>query len=225
LEKRVAPASTVARFPRRLTIGMATYNDYDGVYFTVQSIRMNNPELNGALEFVVIDNDPGGPCSKALSQLGNWIDGYRYVPRGEWSGTAIRNAVFEEASSPARGPARWPPTSARTAPPSTFGPRRATWSPEIVQPKRHIRSLPSPRSRLFSGDLLVGNFSFAASEINAFDPLNGTFLGTIPINVGVGTRQAAFGPSALAPGAATGAPLPSSSPMASMARRTGCLAP
>jgi uncharacterized protein (TIGR03118 family) len=36
----------------------------------------------------------------------------------------------------------------------------------------------------FSGDLLVGNFSFAASEINAFDPLNGTFLGTIPINVG-----------------------------------------
>jgi hypothetical protein len=99
-EKRVAPASTVARFPRRLTIGMATYNDYDGVYFTVQSIRMNNPELNGALEFVVIDNDPGGPCSQALSQLGNWIDGYRYVPRGEWSGTAIRNAVFEEASSP-----------------------------------------------------------------------------------------------------------------------------
>src|ERR1700722_11903456 len=38
----------------------------------------------------------------------------------------------------------------------------------------------------FSGDLLVGNFSSLASEINAFDPLNGTFLGTIPINVGIG---------------------------------------
>ena len=38
----------------------------------------------------------------------------------------------------------------------------------------------------FSGDLLVGNFSSLASEINAFDPLNGTFVGTIPINVGVG---------------------------------------
>ena len=36
----------------------------------------------------------------------------------------------------------------------------------------------------FSGDLLVGNFSYGVSEINAFDPLNGTFLGTIPINVG-----------------------------------------
>jgi uncharacterized protein (TIGR03118 family) len=35
----------------------------------------------------------------------------------------------------------------------------------------------------FSGDLLVGNFSFMASEINAFDP-SGNFVGTIPINIG-----------------------------------------
>jgi uncharacterized protein (TIGR03118 family) len=35
----------------------------------------------------------------------------------------------------------------------------------------------------FSGDLLVGNFSFIASEINVFDS-NGNFVGTIPINVG-----------------------------------------
>jgi uncharacterized protein (TIGR03118 family) len=34
------------------------------------------------------------------------------------------------------------------------------------------------------GDLLVGNFSFAASEINAFDPITGAFLGTIPIDTG-----------------------------------------
>jgi uncharacterized protein (TIGR03118 family) len=36
----------------------------------------------------------------------------------------------------------------------------------------------------FGGDLLVGNFSFVASEINAFDPLTGAFLGTIPFNIG-----------------------------------------
>jgi uncharacterized protein (TIGR03118 family) len=36
----------------------------------------------------------------------------------------------------------------------------------------------------FGGDLLVGNFSFVASEINAFDPLTGSFLGTIPIKTG-----------------------------------------
>src|SRR5215470_8080140 len=38
----------------------------------------------------------------------------------------------------------------------------------------------------FGGDLLVGNFSFLASAINAFDPVTGAFEGTIPINVGVG---------------------------------------
>jgi uncharacterized protein (TIGR03118 family) len=38
----------------------------------------------------------------------------------------------------------------------------------------------------FSGDLLVGNFSFVASEINAFDPVTGAFEGTIPIDVGPG---------------------------------------
>ena len=100
MPKRIVPRSTVTRFPRRLTIGMASYNDYDGAYFTVQSIRINNPELEGAVEFVVIDNNPGGPASEALSHLDKWIDGYRYVARGDWTGTAMRNAVFEEASSP-----------------------------------------------------------------------------------------------------------------------------
>lgn len=38
----------------------------------------------------------------------------------------------------------------------------------------------------FSNDLLVGNFSFDASEINAFDPVSGAFLGTIPLDVGAG---------------------------------------
>ena len=38
----------------------------------------------------------------------------------------------------------------------------------------------------FSGDLLVGNFSFVDSEINAFDPTTGTFEGMIPIDPGAG---------------------------------------
>ena len=76
----------------------------------------------------------------------------------------------------------------------------------------------------FGGDLLVGNFSFVASEINAFDPTTGMFEGTIPIDMAAATRQAAFGPSASGPGGSTGAPTPSTSPMVSTARRTGCLA-
>ena len=42
----------------------------------------------------------------------------------------------------------------------------------------------------FGGDLLVGNFSFAASEINAFDPLTGILEGTITIEI----------PSSITPG-------------------------
>jgi uncharacterized protein (TIGR03118 family) len=38
----------------------------------------------------------------------------------------------------------------------------------------------------FGSHLLVGNFSFLHSEINAFDPTNGKFRGTIPIRTGRG---------------------------------------
>ena len=38
----------------------------------------------------------------------------------------------------------------------------------------------------FGGDLLVGNFSFAHSGINAFDPTTGAFRGSIAIDVGPG---------------------------------------
>jgi uncharacterized protein (TIGR03118 family) len=40
---------------------------------------------------------------------------------------------------------------------------------------------------LFSGALLVGNFSFAESEINAFDSITGAFLGSIAIDTGSAT--------------------------------------
>ena len=49
------------------------------------------------------------------------------------------------------------------------------------------RSLATPTVRSVRRYLLVGNFSFVASEINAFDPLNGAFLGTIPIGIGGNT--------------------------------------
>jgi uncharacterized protein (TIGR03118 family) len=38
----------------------------------------------------------------------------------------------------------------------------------------------------FGGDLLVGNFSFVDSEINAFNPTTGALLGTIPVDPGSG---------------------------------------
>ncbi len=82
----------------RLTIGMATYDDYDGVYFTIQAIRMYHPEVLEDVEFVVVDNNPDGPCGEALYALEYWIPNLRYIPNTEVKGTAVRDFVFTEAS-------------------------------------------------------------------------------------------------------------------------------
>lgn len=44
-----------------LTIGMATYDDFDGVYFTIESLRLYH-ELckTNDIEFIVLDNNPAG---------------------------------------------------------------------------------------------------------------------------------------------------------------------
>lgn len=82
---------------KKLTIGMATHDDYDGVYFTLQAIRLYHPEILNDVEFVVIDNNPEGPCGPALKELGSWISNYRYIANGAISGTAVRDRVFREA--------------------------------------------------------------------------------------------------------------------------------
>jgi uncharacterized protein (TIGR03118 family) len=46
-------------------------------------------------------------------------------------------------------------------------------------------ALAPPTFGEFANDLLIGNFSYLVSEINAFDPTTGKFLGTIPIDPGM----------------------------------------
>ena len=42
-----------------LTIGMAVYDDYDGVYFTVQALRLYHEICRSdRVEFIIIDNNP-----------------------------------------------------------------------------------------------------------------------------------------------------------------------
>lgn len=93
------PSPTPKRPPRTLTVAMATYDDYDGVYFSLQAIRMYHSEVVDEVDFLVIDNRPDGPCAKSLKNLEAHIPNYRYVPFVSWSGTAVRDAVFAEAES------------------------------------------------------------------------------------------------------------------------------
>ncbi len=88
------------RGPRRLlAIGMATYDDYDGVYFSVQAIRLYHPEVTDHTEIVVVDNHPTGACATALKDLEKHVAGYRYVPYERTQGTAVRDVVFREANA------------------------------------------------------------------------------------------------------------------------------
>jgi hypothetical protein len=93
----VPPATPRRQVTRRLTLGMATYDDYDGVYFSLQAIRLYHPEVLPDVEFVVVDNHPDGPCSEHLKALERSFANYRYVPFADFSGSAVRQFVFEEA--------------------------------------------------------------------------------------------------------------------------------
>lgn len=87
-----------------LTIGMATYDDYDGVYFTLHAIRMYHPEIIPVTEFIVVDNHPDGPLAVHLKGLLQWFNNNgcfaaRYIPMPKPVGTAApRNRIFEEAT-------------------------------------------------------------------------------------------------------------------------------
>ena len=86
---------------RKLTIGMATHNDYDGVYFTIQSIRMFHPEILDDIEFVIIDNDPKGKSGNAVRNLTDWIrEPFQYLPFTNHQSSTIKNKIFELADTP-----------------------------------------------------------------------------------------------------------------------------
>jgi Sec-independent protein translocase protein TatA len=76
-----------------LTIGMATYNDFNGVYFTLQALRLYQ-DLRDT-ELLVVDNY-GCPNTKRLVE--GWVHGARYLLAKEVRGTAAaKERVFREA--------------------------------------------------------------------------------------------------------------------------------
>lgn len=65
-----------------LTIGMATYDDYDGVYFTIQSLRIYHKICNTKdVEFIVIDGNPNGEHGKALKHYLGSVKNSKYIEK------------------------------------------------------------------------------------------------------------------------------------------------
>src|SRR5579872_3492522 len=93
------PPATPQLSHRRLCVGMSTYDDFDGVWFTIQAIRMYHPEVADDLAFIVIDNHPEGPAANDLKGLDERVPGLRYVPFRGYRSTAVRDFVFREADA------------------------------------------------------------------------------------------------------------------------------
>lgn len=80
-----------------ISIGMATYDDFDGVYFTIQSLRLQYPNLN--IEYIVVDNNPTGPHGETVKNfITNWVKG-KYIPYTDKASTSTRNEVFKHATA------------------------------------------------------------------------------------------------------------------------------
>lgn len=84
----------------KLTIGTVVHDDYDGLYFSIQAIRMYHPEIIDQVEFIIIDNNPNsksGVESKMFSQQVRYS--MEYIPFDGYKSTAIRDFVFKRAKT------------------------------------------------------------------------------------------------------------------------------
>ncbi len=90
----------------KLTIGLAHFDDFDGVYFTVTSLALHHALGLNDVELIVVDNSPGSAHGKAVANfLGkireSW-PGVKYIPMPENTGTTQpRERIFAEATGEA----------------------------------------------------------------------------------------------------------------------------
>ena len=84
-----------------LTVGMATYDDYDGVYFSIQALRLYHDIFSSDdAEIIVIDNNPGKAHGNEIKNLiSSWCHkNVKYIPYTEKTSTISRNQIFKNAN-------------------------------------------------------------------------------------------------------------------------------
>lgn len=80
-----------------LTVGMATYDEFDSTWHTVNNLRLQlQVVLPGEYEIVVVDNHPGSKDSARLGRFMKHVKEGRLVTCDK-QGTASRNLVFANA--------------------------------------------------------------------------------------------------------------------------------
>lgn len=84
---------------KKLTIGLATYDEYDGTYFTIQAIRLFHPEVLDQINFTIVNNNPTSQMGKSIGMLAERLKA-KHIPFDEYKSTAVRNLIFETAETP-----------------------------------------------------------------------------------------------------------------------------
>jgi hypothetical protein len=80
----------------KLTIGLCVYDDFHGVYFTLQSIRLHHKEILDRLEFVIINNNPKSEHGNEVHKFSQWIkEPLTYVEFDSYAATSLRHKIFE----------------------------------------------------------------------------------------------------------------------------------
>jgi hypothetical protein len=97
--RRPVPETTALQGHRRLCVGMATFDDFDGVWFTIQAIRLFHPEVLDDLAFLIVDNHPEGSAAASLKALDEQVPFLRYVPFRGYRSTSVRDLIFREADA------------------------------------------------------------------------------------------------------------------------------
>lgn len=81
-----------------LSIGMSTYDDFDGVYFTIQSLRMYHNLID--TEIIVLDNNPHSEHGKQTKDfVCNWTSGLaKYIPIQDKISSFNKYRIVEHAT-------------------------------------------------------------------------------------------------------------------------------
>jgi hypothetical protein len=82
---------------KKLTIGSAVFDDFDGVYFSYQSLRLNNSDILDDLDLIIVDNNPYSDQGQATRLFCQKTQHIRYIPYTDKYGTSIRNEIFDNA--------------------------------------------------------------------------------------------------------------------------------
>jgi len=86
----------------KLTLGIPTYDDFDGLYFSIKSLQLYHPTVFYNAEVIVVDNNPNGKVgleNQAFVNRLKSVINIKYIPMVEPIGTApAKQRIIDEAT-------------------------------------------------------------------------------------------------------------------------------